>query len=76
MSHYKSTFFTDKAAIKIQSVFRGHKVRANMKQSDSSTKEADKPENAASSGTNQEPSKEDLEAEFREDDKGAIYHIL
>lgn len=58
----------EQAATKIQAVFRGHKVRASMKQGDSSAKSettADTTGNASG-----EPSKEELQAEFREDDKG------
>lgn len=63
---------TDKAATKIQAVYRGHKVRASMKQGDSSSskdKEASSTDNAGEKTT----TKEELEAEFREDDKGTIF---
>lgn len=73
-------FFVEDAAVKIQAVFRGHKVRATMKQGDSSaasatnnaaTKDADKVPSTTKNGeTIDEPTKEELEAEFREDDKG------
>lgn len=60
----------DKAAIKIQAVYRGHKVRASMKRGDSSSKqEAEKPQAAA---VENGPTKEELEAEFKEDDKGML----
>lgn len=68
--------FTENAAVKIQAVFRGHKVRATMKQGDSAADAASKKAEptsvaAANNGqTTDEPSKEELEAEFREDDKG------
>lgn len=68
--------FVDKAATKIQAVYRGHKVRASMKQGDSSSskaKEADKPSSNANSTADQDQSKEQLAAEFREDDKGESY---
>lgn len=48
------------AAAKIQAAFRGHQTRKNMKQ-------ADNPVEA-------EPSKEQLEAEFRADDEGTNRH--
>lgn len=62
--------------MKIQAVFRGHKVRATMKQGDSaSASAANKTDAAAVASSNKngetigDPSKEELEAEFREDDK-------
>lgn len=61
-------YFTDKAATKIQAVYRGHKVRVSMKRGDTSSKqEAAKPQAAA---VENDPTKEELEAEFKEDDKG------
>lgn len=69
-------YLSEEAAVKIQAVFRGHKVRTNMKQGDSSSnkaKQADTPPTATSnSQTIGDPTKEELEAEFREDDKGNI----
>lgn len=73
--------FTEDAAVKIQAVFRGHKVRATMKQGDSSAAPAANNKEAASKPAEEvpskngetieaEPTKEELEAEFREDDKG------
>lgn len=64
--------WTEQAATRIQAVFRGHKVRASMKQGDSSansnnTKSAT---SATSDASNEQPSQEELKAEFREDDKG------
>lgn len=58
---------SDKAATKIQAVYRGHKVRVSMKRGDTSSKqEAAKPQAAA---VENDPTKEELEAEFKEDDK-------
>lgn len=52
----------DEAARRIQAVFRGHNVRKNiMKDTDSSAK------------TDSEPTREELEAEFRADDEGLFY---
>lgn len=51
------------AATKIQAAFRGHQTRKSMKQ-------ADKP---SVSEPEPEPSQEQLEAEFRADDKGTCY---
>ncbi|OXU30079.1 hypothetical protein TSAR_014669 [Trichomalopsis sarcophagae] len=49
----------EEAATRIQAVFRGHHARKSMKETDTSaTKQEDN-----------EPTKEELEAEFREDDK-------
>lgn len=47
------------AAIKIQAVFRGHQARKIMKAADKNAK-VEEPE----------PTREELEAEFRADDKG------
>lgn len=47
------------AAIKIQAVFRGHQTRKTMKAADKNAK-VEEPE----------PTREELEAEFRADDKG------
>lgn len=63
----------DKAATRIQAVYRGHKVRASMKQGDSSansnnTKSATSA--TVTSDASNEPTQEELKAEFREDDKG------
>jgi hypothetical protein len=52
----------EKAATRIQAVFRGHRVRQSMKNTGSSTKQGQ--------NTEPEPTKEQLEQEFREDDKG------
>lgn len=52
----------EEAATRIQAVFRGHHARKSMKETDSATKQEDN-----------EPTKEELEAEFREDDKGIVY---
>lgn len=69
---------TEDAAVKIQSVFRGHKVRTDMKQGDPATT-ADSAAAAAASASkdgagagagSSEPTRQELEAEFREDDKG------
>ncbi|XP_055318427.1 uncharacterized protein LOC129576779 [Sitodiplosis mosellana] len=62
----------DKAATRIQALYRGHKVRASMKQGDSSansnnTKSATSA--TAESDASNEPTQEELKAEFREDDK-------
>ncbi|XP_011500500.1 PREDICTED: uncharacterized protein LOC105364303 isoform X2 [Ceratosolen solmsi marchali] len=51
----------DKAATRIQAAFRGHLVRQSMKNTGSSTKQGQ--------NTEPEPTKEQLEQEFREDDK-------
>ncbi|XP_055703728.1 uncharacterized protein LOC129802155 [Phlebotomus papatasi] len=53
------------AATKIQAVFRGHKVRAAMKQGDSTAVNGASEE----SKTEPPPSKEELEAEFDPNDK-------
>lgn len=69
------SYFTEEAAVKIQAVFRGHKVRASMKQGDSSSnnaKEVAKVPSTNNADITDEPTKEELEAEFREDDKGRI----
>lgn len=58
--------------MKIQAVFRGHKVRVSMKQGDSSSnnsKEVTKVPSTNNADTTDEPTKEELEAEFREDDE-------
>ncbi|KAG5897432.1 hypothetical protein JTB14_032121 [Gonioctena quinquepunctata] len=52
----------DQAAVKIQAVFRGHQSRKSMKQP------ANKVE-AATAASSEEPTREQLENEFREDDK-------
>lgn len=68
------SYFPEEAAVKIQAVFRGHKVRATMKQGDSSsnnTKEVAKVP-STNADTTDEPTKEELEAEFREDDEGRL----
>lgn len=69
----------DEAAKKIQAVFRGHKVRASMKKGDtSSSVSATAKTTATSAASNNaavaesEQTKEELEAEFREDDKGKL----
>lgn len=79
MKHAKMLFplsyFAEEAAVKIQAVFRGHKVRASMKQGDSSSdnaKEVAKVPSTNNADTTDEPTKEELEAEFREDDKGRL----
>lgn len=71
------SYFAEEAAVKIQAVFRGHKVRASMKQGDSSSnnsKEVAKvpSTNNADTTDEHEPTKEELEAEFREDDEGML----
>lgn len=48
------------AAVKIQAAFRGHQSRKTMKQADKPNVSVPEPE----------PSQEQLEAEFRADDKG------
>lgn len=63
----KPGHFAEAAATKIQAVFRGHKVRANMEQGDSLV--ASEPKDASSPNASN-PTREELEAEFREDDKG------
>ncbi|KAG4072708.1 hypothetical protein HA402_001820 [Bradysia odoriphaga] len=66
------SYFPEEAAVKIQAVFRGHKVRATMKQGDSSSnnsKEVAQVPSTNNADTTDEPTKEELEAEFREDDK-------
>lgn len=61
----------EQAATKIQAVFRGHKVRASMKQGDSSANSNNSGTTAtATSNASQEQTQEELKAEFREDDKG------
>lgn len=60
----------EQAATKIQAVFRGHKVRASMKQGDSSAKSNTSATTASNANNEPQPTKEELEAEFREDDKG------
>lgn len=79
IQHAKMSFplshFPEEAAVKIQAVFRGHKVRASMKQGDSSSdnsKEVAKVPSTNDADTTDEPTKEELEAEFREDDQGKI----
>lgn len=86
--------FAEDAAVKIQAVFRGHKVRTDMKQGDgtdadgiTTTKNGAAASAAAGSAGSSSsggaaggagaasnsagaPSKQELEAEFREDDKG------
>lgn len=70
------------AATKIQAVYRGHRVRASMKKADSSSKDADQPKSAVVASSeaadvgDDNPTKEELEAEFREDDKGSLYFIF
>lgn len=66
--HFGLCASTENAATKIQAVFRGHKVRASMKQGDSSA--ASETTDSAQANAGSDPSKEELEAEFREDDKG------
>lgn len=62
---------TEQAATKIQAVFRGHKVRASMKQGDSSANSNNtKSATSATSDASNDPTQEELKAEFREDDKG------
>lgn len=80
-SHYKLTVYwfgfwfysTAKAATKIQAVFRGHKVRATMKKSETTsaaTSSNNTPASGAAAATENEPTKEELEAEFDPNDKG------
>lgn len=72
----------DRAAIKIQAVFRGHQVRANMKKSDTKpAKSAPSAASASNSGpatadSEPQPSKAELEAEFDPNDKGKLYYFL
>lgn len=76
---FRILLFVGEAATKIQAVYRGHRVRASMKKADSSSKDAvEQPKSAASSEAVGDdcPSKEELEAEFREDDKGALYYNI
>ena len=63
-------YFTDKAATKIQAVYRGHKVRVSMKRGDSSSKQ--EAEKSQATAVENGPTKEELEAEFKEDDKGLV----
>lgn len=68
----------EQAATKIQAVFRGHKVRASMKQGDSSAKSNNTTTGTtatATSNASNDPTQEELKAEFREDDKGK-YNII
>lgn len=60
------------AATKIQAVFRGHKVRASMKQGDTSSAKSKETSSASSANKNADDpaAREALQAEFREDDKG------
>ncbi|XP_073811166.1 IQ calmodulin-binding domain containing protein igloo isoform X2 [Musca autumnalis] len=59
-----------KAATKIQAVFRGHKVRATMKKSETQTPSSNNiPASGAAAATENEPTKEELEAEFDPNDK-------
>lgn len=60
---------TEQAATKIQAVFRGHKVRASMKQGDSSAN-SNNTKTETTAINEPEPTEEELKAEFREDDKG------
>ena len=63
---------TEEAATRIQAVFRGHKVRASMKQGDSSAN-SNNTKTGTTTATNDagpDPTEEELKAEFREDDKG------
>lgn len=61
------------AAVKIQSVFRGHKSRAKMKQDETTTSTS---ASATQNATNeQDPTKEELEAEFDPNDKGNLLTI-
>ncbi|XP_061399932.1 uncharacterized protein LOC133335638 [Musca vetustissima] len=57
-----------KAATKIQAVFRGHQVRATMKKSETNSA-ATSSNNTAAAATENEPTKEELEAEFDPNDK-------
>lgn len=69
------SYFAEEAAVKIQAVFRGHKVRASMKQGDSSSNNSKGVAEVPSTNnadTTDDPTKEELEAEFREDDKGRL----
>uniref|UniRef100_A0A1B0CWG6 Uncharacterized protein n=1 Tax=Lutzomyia longipalpis TaxID=7200 RepID=A0A1B0CWG6_LUTLO len=52
------------AATKIQAVFRGHKVRAAMKQGDTTSVNG-----AQDDSKNAEPTKQELEAEFDPNDR-------
>lgn len=69
----------EQAATKIQAVFRGHKVRASMKQGDSSANSNNTmtppSATATSDASNDEPTQDELRAEFREDDKGKQMHF-
>lgn len=72
---------TVEAAKKIQAVFRGHQVRSTMKQGDSNSTSTTMPatsNNTAITPSN-DPSKEELEAEFNPNDKGEwemVYIVL
>lgn len=67
----------EQAATKIQAVFRGHKVRASMKQGDSSANSNNSGTTAtATSNASQEQTQEELKAEFREDDKGKWWQLF
>lgn len=78
MSHWDVGFIAEsEAATKIQAVYRGHKVRASMKQGDTSSAKS-KETNASSSSSapqnaDAKAARKELEAEFREDDKGMLY---
>lgn len=65
--------FSVEAATKIQAVFRGHKVRATMKQGDPNSDSSSKAAGDDSSAT-KEPTKQELEAEFDPNDKGELLH--
>ncbi|CAD1479759.1 unnamed protein product, partial [Heterotrigona itama] len=53
----------EEAATRIQAAFRGHHARKSMKETESSTKQT-------GTKSNSEPTKEQLQQEFRADDKG------
>lgn len=56
----------EKAATRIQAAFRGHHARKSMKDIESSTKQT-------GTKSNSEPTKEQLQQEFRADDKGECH---
>ncbi|KAK1135677.1 hypothetical protein K0M31_000262 [Melipona bicolor] len=53
----------EEAATRIQAAFRGHHARKSMKETESSTKQT-------GTKSNSDPTKEQLQQEFRADDKG------
>lgn len=56
----------EEAATRIQAAFRGHHARKSMKETESSTKQT-------GTKSNSEPTKEELQQEFRADDKGECH---